>query len=106
MIKPDFGKKQPLILVAEDDLTMCMIMRVAMGKEGYRVAETNDGKKCFDLCQQLKPDIVLLDAMIPEIDGFTCCKKLHTILGHNCPPILIITSLDDRGLETVPSNLV
>ena len=44
----------------------------------------------------MTPDIILLDARMPGMDGFTCCSKLQALMGDNCPPILMITVLDDQ----------
>nr|MDJ0636875.1 response regulator [Xenococcaceae cyanobacterium MO_188.B29] len=51
---------------------------------------------CLNICQQQTPDLILLDAVMPGIDGFTCCLKLKSILGIQCPPIFMMTALDDR----------
>lgn len=95
MVIPDFQKNPPLILVVDDEKTLRMMVRRVMENEGYRVCEASDGEECLQLCPQIKPDIVLMDAMMPGIDGFSCCAQLHTLAGHNCPPILITTVLDD-----------
>ena len=68
-----------------------------MEKEGYRVAEALDGEQCLDFCQQFQPDMVLLDAMMPQIDGFTCCARLLALLGDECPAVLMITALNDKA---------
>ncbi|MFK0731805.1 MAG: diguanylate cyclase domain-containing protein [Gloeotrichia echinulata GP01] len=115
------SKQPPLILVADDDKTIRVLLREAMEQEGYRVVEVNDGKQCLDAYETIKPDIVLLDAVMPVMDGFTCCKHLLQIarnnlisalatfdiesaLGNNVisklwkrTPILMITSLDDEA---------
>ena len=114
------SKQPPVILVADDDKTIRLLMRKAMEQEGYRVVEVSDGKQCLDAYETVKPDIVLLDAMMPGMDGFACCKQLLQIARNNLMsalatfdpgsamdntvisklweriPILIITSLDDE----------
>jgi len=95
MINPNFENNPPLILVVDDEKTLRMLLRRVMEKEGYRVAEASDGSECLQICQQIKPDIILMDAMMPVMDGFTCCPQLRSLLGDNCPPILMITVLDD-----------
>ena len=95
MINPDFGQNPPLILVVDDEKTLRLVLRRVMEKEGYRVSEALDGEQCLEISPQIKPDMVLLDAMMPGIDGFTCCAKLRELLGDDCPPILMITVLDD-----------
>lgn len=97
MMNPDFQDNPPLILVVDDEKTLRLVLRRAMEKEGYRVAEASDGEQCLDVCQQIKPDMVLMDAMMPGIDGFSCCDKLQTLLGDDCPPVLMITVLDDQA---------
>ncbi len=97
MISPDFKKNPPLILVVDDEKTLRLVLRRAMEKEGYRIAEATNGEQCLESCQQLKPDLVLLDAMMPEMDGFTCCAQLPTLLGDECPAVLMITTLNDKA---------
>lgn len=67
-----------------------------MEKEGYRVIEALNGQECLDICQQTLPDIVLLDAMMPVMDGFTCCTQLQANSQTQKIPVLMITALDDK----------
>ncbi len=91
------SSEAPLILIVEDDRMMRIQVRVAMQKLGYKVIEAGDGEQGLILYTQKKPDIVLLDAMMPIMDGFTYCTKLHE-LGEAYPaPVLIITGLDDKA---------
>ncbi len=120
----------PLVLVIEDDRTTRLLLRRAMEKEGYRVAEASDGEQGLADYTRLKPDIVLLDAMMPVMDGFTCCRHLQATGGGELPqaaitgdanrpkdfsvaraPVLMITSLDDpesvdRAFEVGASDFV
>lgn len=86
----------PLILVADDDKTMRIMLRRAMEKEGYRVVEVTDGEQALAAYTRLAPDIVLLDALMPGIDGFTCCKQMQSPAGKNRTPVLMITALEDQ----------
>lgn len=88
-------KEPPLVLVIEDDRTTRMLLRRVMEKEGYRVAEATDGEQGLADYNLLQPDIVLLDAVMPVMDGFTCCQHLQNLAGSDRTPVLIITSLDD-----------
>ncbi|MBN3888061.1 MAG: response regulator [Nostoc sp. JL31] len=96
MINYDFQNNPPLVLVVDDERGLRLVLHRAMEKEGYRVTEACNGQHCLDICQQQVPDIILLDAMMPGLDGFSCCAQMQTLLGDNCPPILMITSLDDQ----------
>ena len=88
--------KTPLILIADDDRTMRSLLNLAMEEEGYRVAEAQNGEQCLSEYAHFQPDLILLDAMMPELDGFTCCKKIRSLPGGERVPILMITVLDDR----------
>ena len=95
----------PLILVVDDDRSMRLVISKAMETEGYQVAEVTNGEECLAAYQQLQPDIILLDAMMPVMDGFTCCSKLQSLFELDAiaesprdrTPILMITGLDDQA---------
>lgn len=111
MSEPDFEEKTPLILIADDEKTLRLVLHRAMEQEGYRVLEVGDGDQCLAVCQQQLPDIVLLDAMMPVIDGFTCCAQLQVIFGEECPPVLMITGLNnqesvDRAFEAGATDYI
>jgi len=95
------SKQPPLILVADDDKTIRVLLRKAMEQEGYRVVEVNDGKQCLDAYETIKPDIVLLDAVMPVMDGFTCCKQLLQIARNN-----LISALATFDTDSVLGNTV
>lgn len=86
----------PLILVADDDKMMRVMLRRAMEKEGYRVVEATDGEQAIAAYTQFHPDIVLLDALMPAIDGFACCEQLQKLSGEYRTPVLMITGLEDE----------
>ena len=99
MVNSDFKKHPqdtPLILIVDDEETQQLFMRRVMEKEGYRVMEASNGKECLEACQQNLPDIVLLDAMMPIMDGFTCCAQLKAIPETQQVPVLMITALEDK----------
>ncbi|MBF2015461.1 MAG: response regulator [Rivularia sp. T60_A2020_040] len=86
----------PQILVVDDQKTLRLVLHKAMEKQGYRVIEACNGQHCLDICDKVMPDMILLDAMMPGMDGFECSTKLQALMGDNCPPILMITVLDDQ----------
>jgi diguanylate cyclase (GGDEF)-like protein len=85
------------ILTVDDERTLRIILSRALQKEGHQVIEANSGEQCLAMCQSQLPDMILLDAMLPGIDGFSCCAQLQERFGHHCPPILMITSLNDEA---------
>ncbi len=89
-------KETPLVLIIEDDKFMRIQLRRAMEQVGYQVSEANDGEEGLAAYTRLRPDIVLLDAMMPVMDGFTCCTHLKTLPGGDRTPVLMITALEDQ----------
>ncbi|NJL23419.1 MAG: PleD family two-component system response regulator [Leptolyngbyaceae cyanobacterium SM1_3_5] len=85
----------PLILLIEDQATMRLQLRTHLEAAGYRVAEAIDGQAGLEAYILLLPDIVLLDALMPVMDGFTCCGHLLALPIANPAPILMITGLED-----------
>lgn len=85
-----------LILIVDDDPLTRLQLRLYLQKEQYRVAEASDGLEGLAAYTDLQPDLILLDAMMPTMDGFTYCQKLSTIPECDRPPILMITSLEDQ----------
>ncbi len=95
MLLPNFELHPPLILVVDDDPVSRQVICMMMKKQGYRVAALSDGQQCLENCKYLKPNMILLDAIMPKVNGFTCCAQLQEEFGEDCPPILMITALDD-----------
>ena len=85
-----------LILLIDDDAVARMHLRICLQKDGYRIAEAKTGIEGLELYSYLHPDIVLLDALMPGIDGFECCAQLRELPGSDRTPILIITRLEDQ----------
>lgn len=71
---PQNSKK---ILVVEDDITMREIIVAKLSSFGYKVVEADDGKKAMETWTREKPDLVLLDLMLPEMDGFSVLEKMR-----------------------------
>ena len=91
------NKNSPLILIADDDRFTRMMLRQIIEKEGYKVEEVGNGEQCLAAYTQHKPDMVLLDAMMPVMDGFTCCTQLQALIGDDPTPVLMITGLNDQA---------
>lgn len=90
------SNQTPLVLIVDDDRMMRSLLNLAIEEEGYRVAEAENGEQCLAEYTHFQPDLVLLDAVMPDIDGFTCCKKIRSLPGGKRIPIMIITVLDDQ----------
>lgn len=84
------------ILVVDDDRTLRALLRLALEEDGYEVFEAKDGEQCLTDYQLHQPDMVLLDGVMPELDGFGCCQRLRNFADGDLLPILMITVLDDQ----------
>ncbi|MEP7150636.1 MAG: ATP-binding protein [Nitrospira sp.] len=87
--------RTPLALVADDDLIIRMFAREALEQAGWIVEEADHGREAWAAFQRHTPDVVLLDVMMPEMDGFATCAALRQLPNGEHVPILIMTGLDD-----------
>ncbi len=90
------NSRTPLILIADDDKVIRLALKRVMKKAGYQVIEAENGEQCLVEYLKHEPDVVLLDAMMPIMDGFTACKHLRSFSGPS-PLIFLITSLEDEA---------
>ncbi len=84
------------ILIVDDEQFIRMQLLLALEREGYQIIEAENGTKALKLFEQLHPDLVLLDAIMPDMDGFECCTRLQSLKFGSCTPVLMITGLDDQ----------
>lgn len=89
------------ILVVEDELALRETLSYNLKKDGFTVEAVGDGRSALDSARKLKPDLILLDIMLPEIDGFEVARTLRKEMS---TPILMLTARDDEidrvvGLE-------
>ena len=91
--------KPSLILIVDDDKSTRILLKLLLQKEGFQILEVENGQECLNAWQQHQPDMILLDAVMPVMDGFECCQKINQIQKQNNDlgiPILMITGLNDR----------
>lgn len=89
------------VLIVDDEKTIVDMLVCNLQREGYETLEANDGLTAVDLAIEQKPDIILLDIMLPKLDGLTVCKRIKNALN---VPIIMITAKDSEidkilGLE-------
>lgn len=85
---------QKLILVVEDEKAILDILKFNLEKEGYKVAVAMDGEDAVTMARQVNPDLILLDLMLPKLNGFEVCKSVRS---WSDAPIIMLTA---RGEET------
>ncbi len=92
----------PLVLVADDDAQIRELLKLYFAKEGFAVAEAADGAETIVKVQQLAPSLVILDIMMPILDGFEACRQIRKF--SRVPIIMLTASADDDdrilGLDT------
>ncbi|MCH7912680.1 MAG: response regulator [Deltaproteobacteria bacterium] len=91
------GEKK--IFIAEDDQHFCELYQMALGIEGYNVLCAYNGKDALDRIPQENPDLVILDVMMPEMDGYEVCRRLRELPDFALTPIIMLTALatdDDK----------
>jgi len=89
------ARTKPLVLVVDDDDSMRLLMREALEQSGFAVEEAESGPEALVIFDRARPDIVLLDVMMPEMDGFATCSRLRERSGGEHVPVLVVTALDD-----------
>ena len=101
MSENEINEGRKTILIVDDEKPIVDILVYNLQKEGYNTIEANDGVTAVDIALNQKPDLILLDIMLPKMDGLTVCKKIRTTLN---VPILMLTARDEEidkivGLE-------
>jgi len=95
MIYKEHLKKNPLALVVDDDNSLRIAMGAALIKVGFDVIEAENGRQGIFLFQSEKPDLVLLDVLMPEMGGFEACSALRKLPEGVYAQVLMVTGLDD-----------
>lgn len=90
-----------LILVVDDEKPIVDILKLNLTKSGYKVVEAYDGEEAVEKAKSCDPDLILLDVMLPKMDGFGVCKKIRET---SSTPIIMLTAREDEvdkvlGLE-------
>lgn len=89
-----YNELMPKILVVEDDTTVRETLVLNLQAEGYDVRSAMDGEAALSLAREINPDLIVLDIMLPKLDGLTVCRILRR---QSQVPIIMLTA---RGLET------
>jgi DNA-binding response OmpR family regulator len=86
-------KSTPIkVLVVDDDAAITDLMRMLLRTHGFEPITTNQGAEGIRLAQEVKPQVILLDLMMPDLDGWQVCKAIRKFSG---VPILILSAIND-----------
>ena len=87
---------QTKILVVDDDRIIVEVLKQSLTLAGYSIASAANGVEGLALTRELKPDLVLLDVMMPKMDGYSMCRELKSDPETQLIPVIILTALTDR----------
>ncbi|MBF0455082.1 MAG: PAS domain S-box protein [Magnetococcales bacterium] len=89
-------KKKPHILLVDDDPDILILLKKKLSGEGYVVSEAENGVTALNMFRLNRPDLVLLDADLPGLDGFSTCEGLKNLAEPEGIPVIMVTALDDE----------
>lgn len=85
------------ILVVEDDPDISQMLRIYFDSQGYEVLTVARGNDALDVCRKKQPNVVVLDIMLPDMDGYDVCRELRGNLRTSHIPIIFLTQKDERS---------
>lgn len=87
------------VLIVDDSRTVRMMVRSALEQAGHRVTEAYDGVNAIATLENVKPDLIITDVNMPEMDGITLVRELRGRPGFPRIPILILTTVQDADMK-------
>lgn len=102
---------KPLVLIVEDEAALMTMLRYNLEKQGFRVEEAGDGEEALNRINEVKPDMVLLDWMLPHLSGIEVCRQIRRRPATRELPVIMITARSEdqdavRGLNTGADDYV
>lgn len=102
---------QPVVLVVEDEPAQREVLAYNLAAEKYDVVRASDGDEALLLCEESRPDVIILDWMLPGVSGIEVCRRLKATSGTKNIPIIMLTARSEeadrvRGLETGADDYV
>ena len=85
------------ILIVEDDFDISNMLKIFFSGQGYNVEVAARGTEALDLCRKKLPDLIVLDIMLPDMDGYAVCRELRTTTRTGHIPIIFLTQRDERS---------
>ncbi len=90
-------KNNNKILIVDDQKSFLRIMEQGLVKYGFNVISANSGKECLELAKKHKPGVILLDVMMPKMNGFETCRELKHYKKTKDIPVIIVTGQDNEN---------
>ena len=92
--------EQPKVLLVDDDEVNLLLTTIALRDRGFAITEATSGEQALQILAEWAPDVVVLDALMPGLDGFETCRNLRGMPGFESLPVLMLTGLDDDASIT------
>jgi two-component system alkaline phosphatase synthesis response regulator PhoP len=97
--------KEAKILIVDDDSVYVKATRAVLESKKYQVSSASNGEEGYRKAKEIKPDLIILDIIMPMQDGFSTCEQLKKDPELSSIPILIMTSFSEKGKETnIPTS--
>jgi DNA-binding response OmpR family regulator len=80
------------ILIVDDEPNIVLALELLMKREGYTVQSVDDGQKAFDAVREFRPDLILLDIMMPKMDGYEVCQRIRADASLKDISIIMLTA--------------
>ena len=102
------AKRSAKILVVEDETFLVKIYAVKLKKEGFEVSIANDGEEAVKMAASVKPDLILLDLILPKMNGFEALEKIRANPDNKKTPVIVLSNLgqeeDIKRAETLGAD--
>ena len=85
------GKK---ILIADDEQQLALAVKIRLQSKGHQVVTASDGQAALELAEKEHPDLIILDVLMPVMDGYSCLRELNVKFGRGKVPIIVLTARD------------
>ncbi|MEO6408599.1 MAG: response regulator, partial [Burkholderiaceae bacterium] len=92
--------EQPKVLLVDDDEVNLLLTSIALRERGFAITEATSGEQALQVLAGWLPDVVVLDALMPGLDGFETCRSLRGMPGFESLPVLMLTGLNDDASIT------
>ena len=100
----DYLPEQPSVLLVDEDEVNLLLTVGGLRERGFSVTEATSGERAIRVLADWSPDAVVLDALMPGLDGFQTCRELRVLPGFESLPVLMLTGLDDDASISAPTK--
>src|SRR3954468_8254857 len=92
-------ERQPVILVADDEPVNRALIQRRLQREGYRVLTAQNGSEAVEKTQEALPDLVILDVMMPVMDGMEACRRIKAAEATRDIPVIFLSARDETEMK-------